>query len=159
MSVEPVWQSSAMAIEEGWIDYNGHLNMAYYSVLFDRALDEALVEVGLGPDYVREQCASYMTAEVHLCYLRELFKTDPVRVVNRVLDVDGKRLHMYSELVHARDGWVSATAEWLFLHVDMRARKVTPWPGEVLARLEAIRAAGARLPMPERAGRRIGIAR
>src|SRR5688572_3341505 len=29
--------SSVMRVEKGWIDYNGHLNMAYYNVLFDRA--------------------------------------------------------------------------------------------------------------------------
>ena len=45
--------SSTMAIEPGWIDYNGHLNMAYYHVLFDRAVDEAFGVVGLGTDSLR----------------------------------------------------------------------------------------------------------
>ena len=46
VDLEPVFfapfVSSVMRVEPGWIDYNGHLNMAYYHVLFDRAVDEAV---------------------------------------------------------------------------------------------------------------------
>ena len=34
------FRASIMQIEPQWIDYNGHLNMAYYNVMFDRAIDE-----------------------------------------------------------------------------------------------------------------------
>ena len=149
--------SSVMAIEPAWIDYNGHLNMAYYTVLFDRALDECLIAAGLGPDYVRDQGCSYMTVEAHVCYLREVFLADPVRVASRVLDVDAKRLHMYAELMHAADGWVAATTEMLFLHVDMQARRTVAWPADLRRRLAAMQAAGEALPRPERAGRSVGI--
>ena len=44
--------STVMTVDSQWIDYNGHLNMAYYNVLIDRAVDEAFLLVGLGPDYV-----------------------------------------------------------------------------------------------------------
>src|SRR5690606_5280740 len=148
-----------MAIEDGWVDYNGHLNQAYYSVLLDRAIDEALAPVGLGPDYIKSRNLSFMTVEAHICFVREVMRTDPVRVVSRVLDVDDKRLHMYSELMHATDGWLSATAEWMFLHVDMTTRRTAPWPADVRGRLDALASAAAHLPRPDRAGRRIGIVR
>ena len=45
--------SSVMQVEPDWIDYNGHLNMAYYNVLFDRAVDEAFGLLGCGPDYLK----------------------------------------------------------------------------------------------------------
>src|SRR5215467_8176278 len=61
--------SSVMRVEPAWIDYNNHLNMAYYNVLFDRAVDEAFALVGIGPDYVKSRNCSYFTAEVHLRYL------------------------------------------------------------------------------------------
>jgi acyl-CoA thioester hydrolase len=147
-----------MTIEPGWIDYNGHLNMAYYTVLLDRALDEALLGAGLGPDYVRDHACSYMTVETHICYVREVLLADPVRVASRVLDVDAKRLHMFAELLQATDGWVAATAEMMFLHVDMNARKTVPWPPLMRARLEAMRMAASALPRPKRSGRSIGIA-
>lgn len=151
--------SPVMAIEAGWVDYNGHLNQAYYSVLFDRAIDEALMPAGLGPDYVKQRNATYMTAETHLCFVRELFKTDPVRVASRVLDVDDKRLHLYCEMQHAGEGWLSCTSEWMFLHIDMGARRTAAWPADVRENLEAMKSASLELPSPERAGRSIGIVR
>ena len=54
-----------MAIENQWIDYNGHFNMAYYSVLFDRAADQMFAELGLGPDYVKATNNSFFTLETH----------------------------------------------------------------------------------------------
>jgi len=74
--LEPVFfapfVSSPMRVEPGWIDYNGHLNMAYYNVLFDRAVDEAFELIGCGLDYVKTRKLSCFTAEVHVRYLREL---------------------------------------------------------------------------------------
>ena len=69
--------SSVMTVEKDWIDYNGHLNMAYYNVLFDRAVDEAFELLGCGLDYVKNRKHSCFTAEVHVRYLRELHAGDP----------------------------------------------------------------------------------
>ncbi|MFM9939675.1 MAG: thioesterase family protein [Hyphomicrobiaceae bacterium] len=151
--------SPVIAIEDGWVDYNGHLNQAYYGVIFDRAIDDALAPVGLGPDYIKTHNCSYMTVENHTCFMRELMQTDPVRVATRVLDVDDKRLHTFSELRHANEGWVAATVEYMFLHIDMTVRRASPWTPALLANLDALKSAAAHLPWPERAGRRIGIVR
>ena len=97
--------SSTMRVEPAWIDYNGHLNMAYYHVLFDRAVEEGFGVVGLGQDYLEERAASYFTAEVHVLYKRELKAHDEVRATLQLVDYDEKRLHYYMELRHARDGW------------------------------------------------------
>src|ERR1700694_5387988 len=85
--------SSWMRVEPAWIDYNGHLNMAYYNVLFDRAVDEAFELVGIGPAYVERRRRSFFTAEVHVRYLRELQVGAPVRVTLQLLNFDSKRLH------------------------------------------------------------------
>jgi len=151
--------SSPMRVEPGWIDYNGHLNMAYYNVLFDRAVDEAYELIGCGLAYVGESRHSCYTAEVHLRYLRELHAGDPVRVTFRLLDFDAKRLHYFEELRHAEQGWLSATSENVALHVDMAARKTAPFPQAIAARLARMKAAHADLPPPEGAGRCIEMAR
>ena len=151
--------SDRMAIEPTWVDYNGHLNMAWYNVLFDRACDEFLAAAGLGPAYVATRNLSYMTAEIHVCYLREVFLKDPLQVRQHILDLDDKRLHLFSELIHADEGWVSATSEQMYLHLDMSVRRVVPWPADVRDGLEALWAPTRHLPFPERAGRRIGIVR
>ncbi|TCT08356.1 (3S)-malyl-CoA thioesterase [Tepidamorphus gemmatus] len=148
-----------MAIEPGWIDYNGHLNMAYYHVLFDRGLDEAFLLFGLGPDYAATQNASFFTLEAHVCYLRELRLEDPVQLRFRLLDHDAKRAHIFMEMVQADMGWLAATLEMMSIHVDLATKRSSPWPAAVAERMAAMRAAHAMLPHPEQAGSTIGIRR
>ena len=100
--------SSVMRVEPAWIDYNGHLNMAYYNVLFDRAVDEVFELLGCGLAYVKERRHSCYTVEVHVRYLRELHAEDPVRVTFQLLDYDSKRMHFFEQLFHAEEGWLSA---------------------------------------------------
>jgi acyl-CoA thioester hydrolase len=159
--LEPVFfapfVSSLMRVEPGWIDYNGHLNMAYYNVLFDRAVDEVYELLGLGLAYVETSRHSTFTAEIHVRYLRELRSDDPVRVTFQLLGYDAKRLHYFEELHHAEEGWLAATSENMALHVDMEARKTAAFPAEIAARLERMKAAHAALPIPDGAGRRIAM--
>jgi len=150
--------SDPMSIEKDWIDYNGHLNMAYYNVLFDRGSDIALDAMGIGLNYAKERRLTIYTAEVHVCYVQELHLDHKVKISFQLLDHDDKRLRTYQEIRHV-DGWLAATSETLSLHVDMAGPKVAPFPADVLAKIEAMRAAHAALPMPERAGRSIGIRR
>lgn len=149
--------SSVMKVEPAWIDYNGHLNMAYYNVLFDKAVDEIYQLAGIGEDYLKRQRRSFFTAEVHIRYLRELKSGDPVRVTFQLLDFDSKRLHCFQQLFHAVEGWVSATSENLSLHVDMDQKKAAPFSADVSKRLNRLKNSHARLPRPEAAGRRIAM--
>jgi acyl-CoA thioester hydrolase len=149
--------ASPMRVEPGWIDYNGHLNMAYYNVLFDRAVDEVYELLGCGVAYVGASRHSCFTAEVHVRYLRELHAGDPVRVTFQLLGFDTKRLHYFEELFHGEEGWLSATSENMALHVDMAAKKTAAFPRQVIARLESMKAAHAALPIPQGAGRRIAM--
>jgi acyl-CoA thioester hydrolase len=147
-----------MEVEKDWIDYNGHMNMAYYNVLFDRCSDDAFEVMGLGPNYARDRKLTIYTAEVHVCYVQELHLADKVTVSFHLLDYDDKRLRAYQEIRHV-DGWLAATSESLSLHVDMTGPKVAPFPTDILANVQSLRALHADLPVPERAGRSIGIRR
>jgi acyl-CoA thioester hydrolase len=149
--------SSVMRVEPQWIDYNGHLNMAYYNVLFDRAVDETYELIGIGADYAKSRRRSIFTAEVHVRYLRELHAADPVRVTFQLIDFDCKRLHYFEQLFHATDGWMSATSENLSLHIDMESRKTAAFPDDIVARLSEMKASHALLPLPAAAGRKIGM--
>ncbi|RWP47835.1 thioesterase family protein [Mesorhizobium sp.] len=156
MPIPAPFVSRPMDIEKDWIDYNGHLNMAYYNVLFDRCSDDAFEMMGMGPNYAKDRRLTIYTAEVHVCYVQELHLEHKVTVSFQLIDHDDKRLRVYQEIRHV-DDWLAATSESLSLHVDMSGPKVAPFPADVLARIEAMRAAHAALPMPERAGRSIGI--
>ena len=110
---------------------------------------------GIGPSYLKRSGHSTFTAEVHIRYLRELRENDPVRVTFQLLDFDAKRIHYFETLLHAEQGWVSATSENMTLHVDMTAKKVAPFPDGVMRALAAMKEAHARLPVPAGAGRSI----
>jgi acyl-CoA thioester hydrolase len=158
MSLSAPFVSRVMEIEKDWIDYNGHLNMAYYNVLFDRCSDDAFELMGLGPNYAKERRLTVYTAEVHVCYVQELHLGHQVKVSFQLLDHDEKRLRAYQEIRHT-DGWLAATSESLTLHIDMAGPKVAPFPADIMEKVEALAAAHAALPTPERAGRSIGIRR
>jgi acyl-CoA thioester hydrolase len=149
--------SSVMRVEPAWIDYNGHLNMAYYNVLFDRCVDEAYELIGCGLVYLEQTRHSTFTAEVHVRYLRELHEGDPVRATFQLLDYDAKRIHYFQELRHAEEGWLSATSENMTLHVDMTAKKTAPFPDFIAVQLARMKAAHAHLPLPDGVGRRIAM--
>lgn len=158
MTIPAPFVSRVMEIEKDWIDYNGHLNMAYYNVLFDRCSDEAFEIMGMGPDYAKTRKLTIYTAEVHVCYVQELHLGDKVTATFHLIDSDEKRLRAYQEIRHV-DGWLAATSESLSLHVDMAGPKVAAFPADIQAKVEAMRTAHAGLAMPERAGRSIGIKR
>lgn len=149
--------SSTMRLEPAWIDYNGHLNLAYYHVLFDRAVDEVWSILGLGPDYATERGMTTFAAENHILYRREVKLLDSVRVTVRLVDFDEKRLHLWLEMRHASDGWLAATSELMTLHVNVEARHVAAMPPDIFANLAAMKSAHASLPRPADLGRVISM--
>lgn len=158
MSIQAPFAARIMKVEKEWIDFNGHMNMAWYNVLFDRCVDEAFGSLGLGEEYARTRKLTTYTAEIHLCYARELHVDDSVNCTFHLLEYDDKRLRAWQEIHHV-DGWLAATCEVLTLHVDMNGPKVAPFPADILARVEAMHRAHAVLPVPEKAGRSISLKR
>jgi acyl-CoA thioester hydrolase len=149
--------STAMRIEPQWIDYNGHLNVAFYTLLFDRAVDECFALLGIGEEYVKARKASMFVAEMHIGFRRELAVTDMVRMTLQLVDFDDKRLYFCMEMRHAHEGWLAATSEHIALHVDMLTRRTAAFPDDVLANLALMKAAHSQLALPDYSGRRIGM--
>ncbi|CAA0104558.1 L-carnitine dehydrogenase [Starkeya nomas] len=149
--------SSVMTVEPNWGDHHGQLNAAYYGLLFDRAVDEAVFLVGLGPHRVESRSASFVTIEAHQRFLRELRVGQEVRVTLRLVNYDDKRMHLFQELHHAREGWIAATCEQIAQHVEAGTRRVAPFPDEVLERLALMKAAHGALPIPEGLGRPVNM--
>jgi acyl-CoA thioester hydrolase len=148
----------ARGLDPAWLDYNGHLNMAYYNVLFDQGADLIFDLFGCGPGYLAARNMSFFTAEAHVCYVRELKPDAMVRVGSWILDFDSKRIHLFQELRHV-DGWLSATCETMLLHIDMSGPRTAAMPDDIFANVTAMAEAHERLPRPEQAGRSIGIVR
>nr|WP_275116124.1 thioesterase family protein [Aliiroseovarius subalbicans] len=145
-----------MQVVPDWLDYNGHMNMAYYNVLIDRAGDEMYSLMGLGEAYAKTRAHTSYTAEFHICYVRELHLGDRVQVQSQLLEFDAKRFITWHEVWHV-DGWLAATGEALGLHIDMSGPRVVPFPDDVRAKMLALKATQADLPRPDRAGRAIAL--
>ncbi len=147
------------AVLPEWIDYNGHMNLAYYVLLFDFATDTLLEHLGLTPSF-RTRCnASTFAAEIHVNYLRELHLGDAVRITTQLLDHDARRIHYFHRMYHRTRGYLAATNELLSLYVDMEARRVVEMPPAIQRRVATLGRAHERLPQPEQAGSVIGIRR
>lgn len=144
-------------VRREWIDYNGHMNVAFYVLVFDHATDAALAHVGLDDAHRASAGGSVFAGDSHVTYLREVAEGDPLRVTTQLLAFDAKRLHLYHEMYHDADGYLAATSEWLILYVDLNRRRVAAMPEAVQARLAEIERAHRRLGWPERAGRVIKV--
>lgn len=146
-------------IKRDWIDYNGHMNVAYYVLVFDNATDALLDYLGMDEDYRKKTGFTTYVLEAHVTYDRELKENDPVRVETQLLDFDPKRLHYFSQMYHGSEGFLAATTEIMLMHIDSRGPKAAAMPGEVLERVEAVMVAHRKLPRPPQAGRVIAIRR
>ena len=152
MPVAAPLESSRQVILPEWIDYNGHMNVAYYVLVFDRATDDFFDFMGMTAEYRAAGNVSAFTAEMHVNYMREVKEGDEVYVTTQLLDYDAKRFHYFHRLYHAEQGYLAATSELLCLFVDMDQRRVTQMPTPILDRLAEIKQSHAELPIPEQVG-------
>ena len=129
------------AVHEGhvldeWIDVNDHMNVAYYVLAFDAGIDKLWQRFGITSDYIRDRRMSTFAVETHIEYLQELQRGAPLLVTSQVLAFDEKRIHQFMRMYHRDEGFLAATSEWMNLHIDLTSRRVSPWPQDVLARIE-----------------------
>lgn len=128
----------------GWIDFNGHMNVAYYVLALDQATDLMWETLGLGPAF-RARGRTTFAAECWIGYRRELFEGAPLSARCWLVGFDAKRILVRSHLLHATEGWLASEGEWLILGVDLATRRVAPWPDDILRNFEAF---AARYPEP-----------
>src|SRR5271165_7600055 len=138
-----------------WIDSNGHMNLAYYVVVFDLATDKLYAALDIGDAYRERTGNSCFTAETHTLYEREVHLGARLRVQTWLLGADTKRVHYFHELFHVESGERSAVQELMALHIDMRIRRVEPFPELQRVALRDAVARYAPVQLPKGAGRRI----
>lgn len=146
-------------VEPGWIDYNGHMNVAYYALAFDRAVDRLLEDhLGLGETRVRNAGQGPYVLQSTICYLGELLEGEAFDFTALLVDCDAKRLHLFLEMRNA-GGAVAATSEQLLMNVDLGARRAAPYPDWAQARAARMLADHAAAARPPQLGQALGIRR
>ena len=116
-----------------WIDYNGHMNVAYYTLAFDKALDFFFEDVlNIGPSFVKKNREGPFALKASYNYFSELLEGENFFVDISILDFDPKRVHVFGEMRDYKSSELSATFETVLMNMDLNARKVKPYSERVL---------------------------
>ncbi|MSU90556.1 thioesterase [Rhodobacteraceae bacterium 2CG4] len=146
-------------VASGWLDYNGHMNVAWYGHAFDRAVERILArELGLGEGRARAERQGLYALQASFHYLAELRLGERFDFAGLLIDCDAKRLHLMLEM-RKPDATVAATCEQILMNVDLSTRRPAPWPDAALARLARMRRAHADVPRPAQFARPLGLRR
>jgi len=140
-----------------WVDWNGHMNVAFYVLAFDQASGAFMRNIGLGRDYVDSRSGMTFVLETHVTYDREMREGAPMRFATQLLARDAKRVHLYHEMFHADERYLAATNEVIVMNIDYASRRAAPWPRQAAERLERVWEAHKHLPRPAKAGRIMGL--
>ena len=125
-----VYLSSQKVIKD-WIDYNDHMNVAFYILIFDKYGSDTLNDLFLmGEDSAKETKKSTMIVESFITYNRELILNDEVDINCTYFNHDDKRLHYKMEIIHKEKKYLASTIEILALYVDLDKRKVADFEEE-----------------------------
>ena len=116
-----------------WIDYNGHMNVAYYTLAFDKALDLFFEDVlGIGPTFVEKNKEGPFALKASYNYFSELLEEESFLVDISILDFDSKRVHVFGEMRKDKSLELSAVFETVLMNMDLSARTVKHYPDRVL---------------------------
>jgi len=140
-----------------WIDINDHMNVAYYLLAFDQAVDALWERFGLTEDYIRTHSSSTIAVESHVTWQREIVEGESFLVTSQILAYDEKRIHQFQRMYHADEGFLAATCEWMNLHFDTGTRRVAPWPDEIRARIATFADDQGKPDWPQEAGRQMQV--
>ena len=141
-------------VRSEWIDYNGHMNVAFYVMAFDHATDGLFDTLGIGAEYCQRENRSVFAVEQHIAYKRELTEGERLVVSSQLLGFDDKRLHFFQRMA-PEGGNLAATMESLGVHVDMGARRASAFPDSAREALSRLMAQQADIARPDDAGRAI----
>lgn len=147
------------SVRSDWVDYNGHMNVAYYVLIFDHATDTFLEHIGLDLLHRETTKNSVFVAEAHLTYEKEVLEGDNLRISTQILDADEKRIHIFHRMHMEYGDDLVATNELMILGVNLTTRRVEPFAKELMVNLRSMLENHSGLPSPEQAGRMIGIRR
>ena len=117
-------------IKSEWTDYNKHLNMAYYVLIFDKAWEVILEKFNMGEHSAKTSGMSTMVVETNTTYDSEVKEGDEVEIVLTFFDHDKKRLQYKMEMIHKEKKFLASTIEILALYVDLNERKVAEFEEE-----------------------------
>ena len=113
-----------------WTDYNNHMNLSYYILVFDKGAEVILSKFNMGEHSAKTTKRSTMVVESHVTYDQEVKENDEVDINLIYCDHDKKRIQYKLEMIHSEKKYLAATLEALSLYVDLDERKVVEFEKE-----------------------------
>ncbi len=145
-------------IKPEWLDYNNHMNVAYYVLVIELAFEELLLSLGLGEERAKTTGISTMALESHITYDQEVSLGQGVEIRMQLVDHDHKRMHLYLEMsVKGSSGYLASTLEQISMCVNLNERKSASFPDEVMTKIDTLSQQQSHLERPGNIGRKIGI--
>lgn len=151
------FECKPQTVPAAWIDYSGHMNIGYYQLAFEYAASDFFQHLDLSGPYRARTNHAQFALESHISFLREVVEGDTLRFTGHLLGYDQKRTRAFFSMHNVEKGYLAATNEVMYLHIDLAQRRSAPYPAEIVARLETMTAAQVNLPRPAQAGRSIGF--
>ncbi len=142
-------------VGQEWLDYNDHMNVAYYVMAFDFGIDAFKDIIGITLEYIEREKRSTVALESHISYLQEATLGDALRIETRIVDFDGKRVHYYQEMY--RGETLLAIQETLSISFSTESRRSCEFEAQVRELYQTMLERQGQLPRPETIGKRIGI--
>ncbi|UWQ92234.1 thioesterase family protein [Rhodobacteraceae bacterium M382] len=143
-----------------WIDYNGHMNVGYYGIAFDQAIDKVFDhELGIGTEFIKSEGQGPYVLQSHMQFLQELLEGQKFDVQFRLIDHDHKRLHFFGEMMRQPDGVVCATQEIVAMNVDHETARSTAYPDWAQRRFSRMLSDHKAMARPRQLGASLGLRR
>ncbi len=153
-SLSDVYQCT---IKPDWVDYNNHLNDAYYGVVFSLASEGLFDELGLGAQWREEQARTIYTLDVRTRYLREIHAGASLEVKAQLLDSDSRRLHFVLYLFVQGDKTLRATSEQVVMCIDPELTRAASFDSEAQVRIQTLQRLHQSAKKPLTVGRPMGL--
>ena len=156
LPVNGIVSTTAQVLPE-WLDYNNHMNVAYYVAAFDIGIDAFKAVIGIDLDYIEREKKSTVALESHITYQHEASLGDELSIDTRILGFDGKRCHIYQEMY--RDETLLSTLESLSISFDTALRRSCPFEPAIAERYRAVHEAQQSVAVPEWVGKSVSMER
>ena len=149
--------STTVEVLPEWLDYNDHMNVAYYVAAFDLGIDAFKAVLGIDLAYIAREKKSTVALESHITYQQEASLGEALRIDTRLLDFDGKRCHLYQEMY--REEILISTLESLSISFDTKRRRSCPFDPVMATRYKEMFEAQKMMPVPEWVGKSVSMRR
>jgi acyl-CoA thioester hydrolase len=144
-------------VQPDWIDFNGHMNVAYYVLAFDQATDMFNSNLGLGPDYSRDTRRSVFVVAMNTTYKRQLKQDMLISCTTQLIEFESNKMRIYHQMFNADEGFLAATSELIMVHVDLETGRSCPFQPPALKSLQSMARQHQSLAIPDGVGRVLAL--